>query len=365
MLRVYKLHFSTPLHLSDESEGYDKSQSLLHSDTLHAAIMSTYALLGKTEAIPHDGVPPFTISSLFPFAQAEENKETTYFLPKPFKPFNPNKLSEEEAKKIKKIEWIELSLFKQLIGEKGLAIEKDYIHKGKFLAKCKIGKVMDTEMSQRVVIRRDRTATGIDNVSQVFGGFSVPEKVAPDQETTPFYIEKLRFSKGSGLYFIYEGDEKNSSLFETALQLLGDEGIGTDRNVGMGKFSFEKVDLKSEKVWDHWDTMCQLKSDYSVTLSLYCPKDEEELSKALEGAKYNLIKRGGYITTEPFNALRKREVYMFAEGSVFRFTPNEVRGKSVNLQPDITKLEEYTNTTAHPIWRVGKAMLLPIVPEVR
>ena len=80
--KVYKLQFSSPLHISNQHEDDDVSQKTILSDTMYAALTSCLAKIGKT--IPEDGDLDFTISSLFPYYQRDEESRPIYFLPMPF-----------------------------------------------------------------------------------------------------------------------------------------------------------------------------------------------------------------------------------------------------------------------------------------
>jgi hypothetical protein len=56
--------------------------------------------------------------------------------------------------------------------------------------------------------------------------------------------------------------------------------------------------------------------------------------------------------------LRKNAIYGFLPGSVFTKEPDtdcSVIGKIVDLKPEVTEVE-----MAHPIWRNGKSIMLPI-----
>ena len=68
-LIIYKLHFKTPVHFSDEREDYGKSLHSLHSDATYAALLASLAKIDYP--IPENGELGFTISSLFPFYQKD------------------------------------------------------------------------------------------------------------------------------------------------------------------------------------------------------------------------------------------------------------------------------------------------------
>lgn len=66
--KIYKLHFTTPLHLGDARDDYSISLRSISSDTMYAALTSCMAKLGKENDIKN-GDLNCSISSLFPFYQ--------------------------------------------------------------------------------------------------------------------------------------------------------------------------------------------------------------------------------------------------------------------------------------------------------
>ena len=71
--KIYKLHFTAPLHISDQHDDLGNSQKIIQSDTLYAALMSCLAKNG--EIMPEDGELGFTVSSLFPYFQKGSDKQ--------------------------------------------------------------------------------------------------------------------------------------------------------------------------------------------------------------------------------------------------------------------------------------------------
>ena len=70
--KIFKLHFTAPLHISDPHDDLGNSQKVIHSDTLYAALMSCLAKRG--ESLPEDGDLGFTVSSLFPYFQKDKDR---------------------------------------------------------------------------------------------------------------------------------------------------------------------------------------------------------------------------------------------------------------------------------------------------
>jgi len=95
--KIYKLHFTTPLHLGDERADYGISLQTVHSDTMYSAMIASLAKIGVK--IPDNGDFGFTISSLFPFTNT--NGKNVYFFPKLKSQNIPSENLQHIAKKIK------------------------------------------------------------------------------------------------------------------------------------------------------------------------------------------------------------------------------------------------------------------------
>lgn len=327
--KIYKLQFTSPLHIGDKHENDDNSLKTIQSDSLYAALM---ACLAKTGChVPENGDLGFTVSSLFPYFQKDKNSKPVFFLPNPLKA----KLSEIDAslaKKIKKMQWVDVSFFEKMIS--GEQFSDDYINyiQESYLTKIQLPEdtngsreFVKSEVSQRVKIL---SRTG-------------------EEEAEPYYVDKILFKYESGLYFIVQGD---TELLEKALKFLSIEGIGTDRNVGYGFFDFSKDELSIE---------LPNQANHQVSLSLLIPESKDQLKKLMdsEDVAYDFTRRGGWITTFPYTTLRKNAIYGFLPGSVFSLKDDtcSVIGKIVNLKPEIGEM-----TPDHPIWRNGKAIMLPM-----
>ncbi len=331
---VYKLHFTTPVHFGDNRSDYGVSLKTLQSDTIYAAVTSCLAKLGVE--IPRDGDLGCTISSAFPFYQESRNTSPVYFFPKPLRYVLPKLRDIGDAKKVKKVGWLDLDYFRRVInGEELFGDGRDigYIRHGGFLTgSCTAEDFISSQVSPRV---------------------TVPSRLG-DEDARPFYMDRVFFKDYSGLFFLAEGD---CSLLDRGLELLQYEGIGTDRNVGNGYFEYQKDSITIE---------CPESSEYSISLSMFIPESEEQLTAMLgkESVSYDFVRRGGWITESPYNAIRKNAVHAFLPASVFALEEAPcVRGSIVNLQPEsfgeIIRTENLGGTP-HPIWRCGKSIFIPI-----
>lgn len=332
--KIYKLHFTAPLHISDQHEDMGSSQKTIHSDTLYAALVSCLAKMGQD--IPEDGDLGFTVSSLFPYFQKDKDSAPVYFLPIPMQAKQAELADASMAKKVKKVQWVDSALYASVLAG-------DALFNGK--APC-LSYIQESYL----------TATNLPedaNGSREFVRSEVSQRVTIESRTgeadaMPYYVDKILFRHHSGFYFMAEGD---TQLLDKALSMLAKEGIGTDRNVGFGFFDF---------VTDTITIDLPHNANHQLSLSLFIPESQEQLTALMssEHVAYDFVRRGGWITTYPYMTLRKNAIYGFLPGSVFSKNPDtgcSAKGKMVDLKPETSEVD-----IAHHVWRNGKAIMLPI-----
>lgn len=325
--KTFYLRFNAPLHIGNyRPDSYEQSESFLRSDTLVAAIYATWAKMGHADWIPTDGAPPFTLSSAFPYWEKE--KEKTHFFPRLKTTAKVPKSVPYDTvlvKAIKKIQWVDQGYFEKLLNGKVVSSygEENQHLQSNFLASTSLPEkgFMIKETMNRVTIPRNREGEQSD--------------------AKPFYMERIRFTNG-GLFFMATGTELDK--LEAALNLLQYEGFGTDRNVGNGFFDLETDSLTLDLPEN---------SQYGTNIGLYCPESEAILQKQLdEQSRFELIKRGGWVTTVNYQTIEKNSIYMFTEGSVF-FENQAIAGRGgIDLTPDYP--------INHSIFRCGQSIFLPI-----
>ena len=343
-LDVVKLKFETPLHIGNEREDYASGSTLLHSDALTAAIFFTWNRLGHPEWIPkneHDD-PGFIISSLFPYLTIEG--KTAYFVPRPMISNRQNEKSTEDTslrKQLKKIAWIDWDIFNLLREGKQFENKRENI----------IGAFQSVHNLNPEIVQ-DKMANNHFIDSDVYPRSKVSRFGKTDTEI--FYIERYYFKDNAGLYALVNYQNKEiEKRVQAAFKLLGEEGIGTDRNIGNGKFvpSFGE-ELRYPEIPG---------ATFGINLGLYCPKDKAEMESLPYDEKtgYDLIKRSGWLS-EPYNTWRKRNVYMFKEGSCFKLSKDDLSNMPVTKGAlvDVRPSETYPSIE-HPIWRSGKSIFIP------
>lgn len=321
---IIKLKDMSPLHMGTGKENYDFSASVLHSDTLSSALVAIRVGLGKSTDV-YDFMNSFSLSSAFPYMGDK------YFLPVPTGKLDIVLKDCEEyvsRKKIKKIRFAEYSVWQNLIEGKQVFTSTSSIQNGFLLP------------------------------DQINGSFCLPYKSAVNQrvsvprdenmDASPFFFDWTYFHQNGGLYCITDAKGELLNEIVTLFCILGEVGLGTDKNIGGGKFNIETDSINIAEVAN---------TKTQMLLSLYIPHEEDMSSLSLDKSHYEVIQRGGYIAGSletDLRHLRKKSVYMLGVGSVL-YTEEQLKGKIVDLRP-----KEYEDSRLHPVYRSGKPFIVPI-----
>lgn len=315
-MKVFRLHFKTPLHVTSELRGLESAEEIVRSDTLLSALLSLWRRFYDDD--PADIVDKIRLSSAFPFIG-----ETMYF-PRPANLRISGGGEAGKEKERKKVEYLSAGLFK-------LALEGEVDsrafnpHNGIFA--CTPEELPDAEVIPTTLRTRPRVT--IDRSTG---------------ESTPFNFSEVEFGPNCGLWFAAELDGVPEERFVAALNLLGDEGLGGDRSVGMGLFEASEGNT----------VLPETSGDGHLILSLFCPSEKELARLDLENSYYRLIERGGWITGTSLRRVRTR---FFAEGSCFR--------SNALLEGRVLKaLEKMPELGLHyDVLRSGRPISVPIKME--
>ncbi len=307
MLLLVRLKFKSAFRIGGgETTQDDEFQGILHSDTLFSAIMNEWVRLFSDDTVDQLVADmPFRISSAFPYSTNE------YYLPTPI---GTGKLYME---KLKNVPFLELYDFLDLAeGNYKTILNKEL--------KNPVDEMMFIHTVPRISIDRISTSTNI-------------------YDSTGWL-----FKDGSGLYFLVDlRDTTFRDKFELCIKLLGDSGLGADRNIGYGLFESEIEEVDTAGAWAQlFVTRSGDKSAY-CTLSLTYPFKDE----AKEALSYRLLTRRGWIFSRSSTAqMKRRACKMFAEGSLFK---KPIRGDIATVTP--------MDFTDHQIYRHGIGLMVKIV----
>lgn len=282
------------------------SSGIVHSDTLFSALVNQFVLLKHVNITEFDFQnPPFRISSVFPFFGS------TFYLPKPMG------VSSLFMTTLKDFSFLPLPFIVSLASGdlKSISINQEL------------------EDSKNLIYSFRIPRTTVDRITAV---------------ANPYRPESWYIRDGGGLYFLL--DVHNDSfmpVLETCIQLLGLNGLGSDRSTGHGIFTPEIILLDKTSEWTSLFNMKEYKNSLYYSLSLCWPRDNNEAGSA---KYYRILSRKGWISsTSTFKQIKRRECKMFAEGSLF---DTYVTGGVADVTPG--------NFTDHPVYRYGLGMMIAL-----
>jgi CRISPR-associated protein Csm4 len=339
--KLVKLNFDrNPVHFGELGIGMEVSSERAYSDTLFSAWVSSYARLFGGEAVgklfdrcPQKGTPdlepPFRLSSTFIYYGE------TYYLPRPIA--RPKGYPEEDlkfAKEYKKLNYLPLKIWERWYQGNGFTPKDEEELKARVT-----NKDADEELKEARVF----------DYSEAYKSERIP-KVSLDRTTRAsnfYHVGFVKFQEKAGLYFLIHFPKSDPNLerqLQSALNLLGEDGIGGERSSGAGRFTPTWHDLD-----DHWNRVVNFnQGNFHSLISLLWQHPFP--AEYLQGASYAIRERSGWIASPASGQQARRQaVRMFTEGSVF---PQSIGGQLANVTPE--------NFKAHQIYRSGISLSLPI-----
>lgn len=341
--RAYRLSFKTPFHLDEHGTGfYQHSQRFIRSDTLTAAILSAWKMLDKNVNETFFQNPPFILSSTFPYLNVDG--QTHYFLPRPecSRAVELDSSFLSFSKDIKKINWLALDIWQEVVNETW--DWKNYCSHRLEIGALELKEREDKQIYQTIgddaLFRKKGELSGNYRLSYTEHNLRISSDRINQLNTGLFDFSRIYYHDNAGLYFLAQLEDENiKSSFEAALCLLGDMGIGADRNTGHGLFTFEPetIDVPEPK-------------NRAIALSLVSPSQKDLENNCLENAAYDLIKRGGWVAG---TNLRKKPIRMLTEGSSFN---RPLIGEIKNVTPEVNDIKNILGYDA--IYRYGRGFFV-------
>lgn len=351
-LKPYFLTFRGGMHIGVGVENLNTTLTWVPSDTLWSALLSTWHLMGRdvAEILPNpQAVPPFRITSAFPFA----GKVRFFPMPVDLRAvFSEEALRAEGAgKTIKRIRYLSEGLLR-------LALD------GSLLDEYLPPKDEDVEPKKGLVLQGGAVWLRRDDVDELPGGMRdgkgrarplralrhqkvwtknvVPRVTVPrvNSASELFQTERVAFADGCGLWFGVDGHFPD---LEALITLLGENGLGGERTSGYGGFAVRGA-----------SRLLSLPDVTSGTraclLSRWHPRaDEVQLLQQPESA-YRLESVGGYLQTFRAPSQRRKRLWMVAEGSLLPMLP---KGDAPDVRPTHQNPE---GDVPHPVYRPGFAV---------
>lgn len=351
-LTPHYLTFRSGLHVGTGVEGLNEARPSVPSDTLFAALASAQRALGGDVAsftAPFAArKPPFLLTSAFPFARGVR------FFPMPADLsaiFSTEVLGAFEWNKpLKKIRYFSEGLLRKALNGETLDAwlfpksEEEEPRQGVALQGGALW-LLEEEIAAlpRGLTHTDKRSMPLRELRRqgVWKAHTVPRVTVDRISSTSNLYQAGRavFSEGCGLWFGVAGQ---SSELPRLLDTLGEAGLGGERTVGYGAFSWfagEPFSLPDPSP-----------DQRAYLLSRYSPMEEELPAVLAEPAAYKLEAVGGWLHTPDGAAQRRKRVWLITEGSLLAGAP---RGGLRDVKPEY---DARLGDVPHPVWRYGLAL---------
>jgi len=365
---IYRLTFRAGFHIGVRGVNLEESGTHIPSDSLFAAIVDAFVRSGGDAegfARPfQERNPPFLLTSAFPFAG-----DVRFFpMPVPLdRWFSPETLR-ERSKDLKKVNFLSEGLFQRML--KGEQMDEWLFPKGEaeptqglalqggvfWLTKEEVERLPE-HMRINPQTRRPIPLRALSRHS-VFTPQQVP-RVTLDRVSSAsniFYAGRVSFASDCGLWFgvhwlqpdrvvSANGPSFREALL-TALAILADDGLGGERTIGYGGFSWEEKPEKLSLPDPNDGGLLWL-------LSRYHPRREELPAALTESPGYRLSAVAGWLRSYQGPSQRRQRLWLVAEGSLIRTAGSGPWGDITDVRP------RYLNPAGdlpHPVWRYGFAV---------
>ncbi len=319
---LYKLKFDGAVHFGQSESALSLYTAADHfrADTLFSALCHTALSLwgeeGVQQLIDQADAGTLVLSDSMPW-RTTDGKDT-FYLPKPCVVAEQKRdMPPEVRKQIKKLMWIPVSGMNE------------------FEASLK-GQTLYHPSNEPFGVTSERTSAAVTD----------------NAEARPYQVGAYHFYPDCGLYIIVGmKDSKQASQMEKLLTVLGLGGIGGKTSAGYGSFTLEQVlDLKkgttSQVRW-LYRALTGKAAKHWLLLTTSLPADDE-LDQALDGAAYQLVRRGGFVQSSTFAASPvKKETQFFL-------------GAGAMLEKPFSGALYRVSSGAHAVVRYAKPMMLGV-----
>ncbi|AXJ02440.1 CRISPR type III-A/MTUBE-associated RAMP protein Csm4 [Cyclonatronum proteinivorum] len=321
-----------PFHLQTGGLSHESTDVFPRADTLSAALTYLwFRQYGEVPGFPHE--LPFRISSCFPVVVDEQGNQIQLY-PKPLGvSIDP---SSTDHKMFKSIDWIDEVLFEKwrIAGKDFMDIPSDANDKRLAFG----GKVLLAEprsfAADKLYDQLARTRVVLDRVTQA---------------SVPFHYVQTHFSASTLFSIHIQVDAAHKDTFMALLRLLGDEGIGADRTVGMGQF--EVLPEVIEREYTEKEPVSKW-----FNLGIFNPGGQVGAIQ-WEDSVYSIVNRSGWVSgtslrRSPVIAVGESALLKTAGASAPEGTIPLVLDKDSELIPEAVRID-------HHVYRDCRGFFIP------
>ena len=302
----------------------------LSSNQMASALIYSIGTLYGTEYVStnlHLESPPFQISSTFPYLYSDTN-ESIYFYPLPLLPIRSDNNGDfYPIKDMKKVQFIEESIFWKLING-NMTINEIFSHyTTKYQRKGNCLALKSHSFTKIIIDTEYRTHNQINRLQMTSSEF--------------FHLKSINYARAGIFFLIHIQEDKWIQLFKAGLRFLVDQGLGGDISIGQGWCEMTCTDYPRK--------IASLKeSNKFVLLSIYSPTKEEISMLDMTHSYYTLVAK----QSRSRKGFLRKKVYLFTEGSIIALKEPRT--------PPLGQLREVQKATTHPIIIWGQALAVPL-----
>lgn len=353
-LKAYKFIFKTGLHPGREGLALESSGETFPSDSLFSAIISELAVL-HPRLVPEllaefeQSEPPFRLSSLYPIIG------DLPLFPMPRLQMKYTAWDGQHSVKLfKKLAYVSPTILRRILANQNIddwlpSEAKPETSRGRFLQ----GGAVWIDADEAAQLPDGFQNLPINQMKDArFWSIGTVPRVTIDRITNQsniYQVGRTFFAPECGLWLLADIRYYEDRLDEV-LNHLGDTGIGGERSAGYGSFDLYQIPVPKIPSLNN--------SPQAMTLSRYNPTLEELEQGVLgEGASYELIDVGGWLSAIGAAGQRRKRVRFIEAGSILNLRQKpDVRGRLVDVRPP----DNVPGTPRHPVIRSGIALLVGV-----
>lgn len=320
-----------PFHLQTGGGDHESVEQFPRSDTFSAALSYWwFRQYGAIDSFPE--TLPYHLSSLFPAIGQPGGLVRLY--PKPMDiAIDPESQSHKVFKNIK---WLDEALFlswKEGNDLSGIIPENSSSPNLKRKGQVWV-KDASMDLGQDALVQTDvRTRATVDRATHA---------------TVPFHFVSAAYPEDVFFWFFVSLKPEQESRFLALLRLLGDEGIGADRTVGMGCFSVEDIET--------FDTEEAASTGKWYNLGVYNPVGPEVSMINWKESFYQLENRGGWVSG---TGIRRQPLVCVGENTILHASKKPVGNVACVLRKDDPNLPDDVNKPDYSVYRDCRGYFLP------
>ena len=307
---------------------------MARSDMLSAALTSLWSQVHDQDSVATVAKePPFRISSAMPCIFRKEGVTVLFPVPIGMTALLARR-HPELAKEVRRLRWADAVIIKRIITDQLLPPLADLDCWDDY----SLLSIAGGKKGKRRWFARDASRPRLQ-VDRLTNG---------PAEGMLFESHQRIYSRECGFSLVIDTAAENETGVLSVLRLLGLQGVGANRSVGHGTFAVEQV--------EPFDRDCMSipgTEGARMLLSLLWPTEGDIGSGALNGA-YDVVTRGGWVTSAATPTLRRPSLRMLVEGSWFPADAT-VEGGCVRVGAPSAE-----SPFRHPVFRDGRCLSIPI-----